>query len=454
MIKTPPYRFLRHLLLLVALSSALPCPAAAADSQWKPVTEELLRKLHLDHRFHKCIAVADGDTIILEELGAVRFIGVDTPEKNHPKLPAQFMSEEASAFTKKLCLGKNIRLAYDAFDEDKRGKYGRILAYLYLEDGTLVQKQLLLNGYAICYTKYPFDQKRKQQFLAWEQKAQQEERGLWKDGGMAEIQWILKHRQLPIQVEKASLSTYRLRMGTWVSKTFNRGDISLNLMQLYEWAYELGPRDLRKQLNRSGYGKKAPPENSLNRVIVLGMAHKKWGILYGKNVKPRVSNAEIDTQINKLYNWIRGFDAEHLQATLALNGYHPLPEKQVPADDGLETANTFFKTEPYEKKEGRVIGWESAKNFVGKRVTVQGKIVRSFNSGKVCFLNFHRNFTRYMSIVIFGSNFRKFPFQPEKFYLNKTIRVRGKIKDHKGQAEIVVESPRQIEIISPTRRGK
>ena len=70
-------------------------------------------------------------------------------------LPAQFMAEEASAFTRKLCLWKNIRLEYDGFDDDKRGTYGRILAYLYLEDGTLVQEQLLMKGYAAALHQVP-----------------------------------------------------------------------------------------------------------------------------------------------------------------------------------------------------------------------------------------------------------------------------------------------------------
>ena len=52
-----------------------------------------------------------------------------------------------------------------------------------------------------------------------------------------------------------------------------------------------------------------------------------------------------------------------------------------------------------------------------------------------------------MSLTIFENAFRKFPFQPEKYYLNKTVRVRGKIKMYKGRPEIIVESPRQIEVI-------
>jgi endonuclease YncB( thermonuclease family) len=447
MMKTRPCRFFLHLLLLVALSSALPCSAAVADAQWKPVTEALLRKLHLDRRFHKCIAVADGDTLILEGLGTVRFIGVDTPEKNHPELPVQFMSKESSAFTKKLCLGKNIRLEYDPFDEDKRGNYGRILAYLYLEDGTFVQEQLLLNGYAIAYTKYPFDQRQKQQFLAWEQTAQQEGIGIWKGRGMNEVLWILTQRQLPIQVEKVSSDNYRLWIGNWASRIFQNDKISLNLLKLYTTAHELAPGDLRKQLVRYGYKEKAIPEPTTDTVSVIGMAHKKWGIIYGNHAKPRVFAAELGTQIHELFKWVQNFDTELLYMTLSLNNYHPIPESLISVINPLKTAEGFLKTAPLEKSDGRRISWELAGKYVGKRVTVQGKIVRSFNSGKACFLNFHGNFTRYMSLTIFENAFRKFPFQPEKYYLNITVRVRGKIRKYEGKPEIILESPRQIKII-------
>ncbi len=447
MIKTHPYRFFLQLLLILSLSSALPCSAAEADEQWKPVTEELLRDLHLDRRFHKCIAVADGDTLILEGLGTIRFIGVDTPENNHPELPVQFMSKESSAFTKKLCLGKNIRLEYDSFDEDKRGNYGRVLAYLYLEDGTFVQEQLLMKGYATAYTKYPFDKQRKNQFLAWEQTAQQEGIGIWKDRGMNEVLWILAQRHLLIQVEKVSSDNYRLWIGNWASKILQNDEISLNLLQLYAAAHGLAPGDLRKQLVRYGYKEKAIPEPTTDTVSVIGMAHKKWGIIYGNHAKPRVLVAELDTQIHELFKWVQNFDTELLFITLSLNNYHPLPERSIPTATRLEIAEGFLKTEPLEKNNGRRISWELAGKYVGKRVAVQGKIVRSFNSGKACFLNFHRNFTRYMSLTIFENDFRKFPFQPEKYYLNKTVRVRGKIRKYEGRPEIIVESPRQIEVV-------
>jgi len=447
MIKSHPHRFLLHILLFAVLSSALPCPALADDAQYKPVTDKLLRTLHLDRHFHKCIAVADGDTITLEDLGTVRFIGVDTPEKNHPMLPAQFMAEEASAFTRKLCLGKNIRLEYDGFDDDKRGSYGRILAYLYLEDGSFIQKQLLMKGYAAAYTKYPFDEKRKDRFLAWEKQAKQGGLGLWKDGGMTEALWILEQKQLLIQIEKVSSHKYRLWIGNWSSKNIYRDEIGLNLVQLYEKAHALAPGDLRKQLSRSGYKKMASPQPTADRVSVMGMAHKKWGIIYKNHVKPRVSVTELGMQTKELSRWIKDLDPELFDVVLSVNGYHPAPKALIQSAQNPKIAETFLKSESMAKQGGHRISWESAGKYIGKRVTVQGTIVRSYNSGKACFLNFHRNFTRYMSLTIFENALRKFPFQPEKYYLHKTVRVKGKIKMYKGRPEIVVESPRQIEVV-------
>ncbi len=95
-------RLISFYLFPLILLSGLFFSASAANDIAVPVTDELLRTLGLDREYHKCISVADGDTLTLEGLGTVRFVGVDTPEKNHPKLPVQFMSKEASAFTEKI----------------------------------------------------------------------------------------------------------------------------------------------------------------------------------------------------------------------------------------------------------------------------------------------------------------------------------------------------------------
>jgi micrococcal nuclease len=94
-----------------------------------------------------------------------------------------------------------------------------------------------------------------------------------------------------------------------------------------------------------------------------------------------------------------------------------------------------------------VISWRDAAQYYGQNKTVEGKIVASNNTGKVCFLNFHTDWKTYFTAVIFSSDFNKFPDHPEQYYLNRTIQVSGLIKEYKGKPEIIVKSPGQIRII-------
>lgn len=98
----------------------------------------------------------------------------------------------------------------------------------------------------------------------------------------------------------------------------------------------------------------------------------------------------------------------------------------------------------------KVISWEKAAEYVGKTVTVEGTIVRSHNSGKACFLNFHPDYQNYLSLVIFASDFNRFPSLPEKYYLNKKVRVRGRILLYQGRPEIILSSPEQIKLVGET----
>ncbi|MGQ9800818.1 MAG: hypothetical protein ACUVRL_04040 [Candidatus Saccharicenans sp.] len=93
------------------------------------------------------------------------------------------------------------------------------------------------------------------------------------------------------------------------------------------------------------------------------------------------------------------------------------------------------------------ISWEEAGNYYGQTVWVRGTVVAANNTGKVCFLNFHRNWRRYFTAVIFASDFHRFPQPPEKLYLNREVRVYGRIREYQGKPEIIVDRPEQIEII-------
>lgn len=104
--------------------------------------------------------------------------------------------------------------------------------------------------------------------------------------------------------------------------------------------------------------------------------------------------------------------------------------------------------EPQEKeadsKEVFDIKWQDAAGYAGKYVRVRGKIVSSKNTGKVCFLNFDKDYRNTMTLVIFSSNFKRFPDKPEKYYLGKEITAEGRVKMYKGKPEIILGSREQI----------
>ena len=117
----------------------------------------------------------DGDTVMLADGSRVRYIGVDTPETVHPSKPVQCFGKEASAYNKSLVQGKPVRLVRDVSETDK---YGRLLRYVYLEDGTLVNLALVQGGYAKVVT-YPPDVAHAAEFQSAMAAARAAGRGLW-----------------------------------------------------------------------------------------------------------------------------------------------------------------------------------------------------------------------------------------------------------------------------------
>ena len=109
--------------------------------------------------------VVDGDTIIVDKIGRVRLIGVNTPEIPHSGQPGQKGGEDAATFTRKLLTGKEVALEYDSMLHDK---FGRTLAYVIMGDGTVVNEELLRRGYAEPILHLPYKMKEKYLKLAAE----------------------------------------------------------------------------------------------------------------------------------------------------------------------------------------------------------------------------------------------------------------------------------------------
>jgi endonuclease YncB( thermonuclease family) len=134
-----------------------------------------------DGSSHAIVAVVDGDTAKIEFQGetiSMRIIGIDTPETVHPSRPVEPFGPEATVRARELLEGKTVKLEYDADPEhDRFGKYGRLLVYLRLEDGTDFGKLMVADGFARAYPKYPFS--RSEAYLAVEAVAKKMKKGLW-----------------------------------------------------------------------------------------------------------------------------------------------------------------------------------------------------------------------------------------------------------------------------------
>ncbi|MEM6853623.1 MAG: OB-fold nucleic acid binding domain-containing protein [Planctomycetota bacterium] len=94
------------------------------------------------------------------------------------------------------------------------------------------------------------------------------------------------------------------------------------------------------------------------------------------------------------------------------------------------------------------VTWGAAHNYVGQRITVEGKIVNTYNhEGNICFLNFHEDWRGKFYIPVFSEVFADLPEPPETYFLNKTIRVTGKVTQHRNRPNIEVRNIGMIEII-------
>lgn len=131
-------------------------------------------------QYYAVTQVVDGDTIKINMGGTVetlRLIGIDTPETVDPRKPVQCFGVEASNRAKALLSGQKVRIEQDS-TQDTRDKYGRLLAYMYRDDGLFFNKSMVADGYAYEYT-YDKPYKYQAEFKAAQLAAQSEQKGLW-----------------------------------------------------------------------------------------------------------------------------------------------------------------------------------------------------------------------------------------------------------------------------------
>ena len=131
----------------------------------------------------RVLRVIDGDTLDIDaadgEYAAtrVRLWGIDAPERAWPEQgrQAQPLADEAAVFARGLCAGRTVILRLES--HQFRDRYGRLLAYVELADGTSLNERMLIEGLATADPRFPH--RHVQRYALLEKQARYEKRGLW-----------------------------------------------------------------------------------------------------------------------------------------------------------------------------------------------------------------------------------------------------------------------------------
>lgn len=162
------------LLLTVGCTVSTPVPATVRTAGAAPSSDA---DGPVEQRMVTVESVTDGDTIVVSGGVRVRLIGVDTPETRHPDRGVECFGPEASARTSELLPpGEQVSLVYD---EQRRDRFGRTLAYVHRSrDGLFVNATLVGEGYAIARS-YPPNTAHDAEFQRLQAESRASGTGLW-----------------------------------------------------------------------------------------------------------------------------------------------------------------------------------------------------------------------------------------------------------------------------------
>lgn len=122
--------------------------------------------------------VNDGDTITLTDGRLVRYIGVDTPEIDYQKRRAEPLAYEARDFNRRLI--NNAHAVQLILGKQVRDRYGRLLAYVFLKNGTFINAAILRQGYGFFLYAGKNDRYRRE-LLAAQRAGMSDRRGVWRN---------------------------------------------------------------------------------------------------------------------------------------------------------------------------------------------------------------------------------------------------------------------------------
>ena len=125
--------------------------------------------------YHKVKFVYDGDTVLLDSGEKVRLLGINSPEVAHRGEESEFKARTAWRFTREKVTGTQVRLEYDS---EKQDRYGRLLAYVFLKNGDMLNERLVREGLAhVMFNSKNL--KYRELLLDSQRKAMKAKRGIW-----------------------------------------------------------------------------------------------------------------------------------------------------------------------------------------------------------------------------------------------------------------------------------
>ena len=169
-----PKRFL-YLLPLLLVALAAPIAVALAPEPAPQVARAPAGK-HLEGLV---VSNHDGDTLTLKldsgKVEKVRLLGIDTAEMAQGRWGAR-----ARDFLARLVKNRRVKVV---FDVQERDRYGRLLGYVYTQDGTFVNLELVRQGYAMVLT-YPPNVAHVEAFTAAQHQARAKRLNIWGPEGL------------------------------------------------------------------------------------------------------------------------------------------------------------------------------------------------------------------------------------------------------------------------------
>ena len=183
-----------------------------------PIRQALVRRFFYTEdqkQYHQqsfpVLAIIDGDTLDVgwpdgdSSFTRIRLLGIDTPETRHPTAGVMYFGPEATDFTRSMIDGSRVTVLLDTVG-DQRDMYGRLLAYIQMEDGRILNEEIIRRGFG--YADLRFEHSQSDLYEGLMEEAIASQAGLWKKAVRDQLPpWLRQKRPLLLRSKAGVLST-------------------------------------------------------------------------------------------------------------------------------------------------------------------------------------------------------------------------------------------------------